>query len=383
MAIPGRDQIDALLSKESECVSILVPTHRSGRDVQQAKIRLKNLLREAESRLAGYDLRKDQIAETLRPGQDLAGDELQWRSLEEGLAVYLAPGFSQILTVPLPFEETLVVGSRFYVLPLLELLGHRGDFFLLALSLKSVRLYAANRFEIREIDLPGVPKSLTDAVGSDYEQDSVQVHTVRPGSGGAIVHGHGVGQGEDEKEEATRFCMRVDAGLRRILLGADNGARPLVIAAAEPLASIYAQVTHYSNLLPGGVAGNPEPLSPEELRTRAWTNVEGVLHRELESELAHCRDLLATGRASNDVREIVLAASDGRVDTLFAAQGARRWGSFDAAARRVKIVAEPRPISDELLNLAGAMTIRAGGAVHLVAREAVPMKADAVASFRY
>jgi hypothetical protein len=383
MAIPGREQIDALLSKDGECVSILVPTHRSGRDVQQAKIRLKNLLREAESRLAGNQLPKDQIEETLRPAQELLGDELPWRSLEDGLAVYLAPGFSQLFTVPLAVEETLVVGRRFYVLPLLQLLGNHGDFFLLALSANSVRLYAANRFEIREIDLPGVPKRLTDAVGSDFEQDSVQVHTVRPGSGGAIVHGHGAGQGEDEKEEATRFCLRVDAGLRRFLLGAGNGARPLVVAAAEPLASIYAQVTHYSNLLPGGVAGNPETLSPEELRARAWAKIEAALDRELGSGLARCRELLGTGRASSDLREIVLAAFDGRADTLFVAQGTRRWGSFDSAARRVEIAAEPGPMSDELLNLAAGMTVGAGGAVHLVARDAVPEKADAAAIFRY
>ncbi len=383
MPVPDRTQLEELLPIESQCVSILVPTHRAGKEVQQAKIRLKNLLGEAAGRLTGHQLRKDRIEETLRPGHDLLEDEGVWRSLEDGLAVYLAPGFSRVFKVPLPLEETLVVGSRFYLLPLLPPLGNRGDFFLLALSLKSVRLFAADRFEVREIDLPGVPKSLTDAVGSDYEEDNVQVHTVRPGPGGAIVHGHGVGQAEDEKEEATRFCLRVDAGLRRILLGGGNGTRPMVIAAAEPLASIYAQVSHYPNVLPDRVSGNPEPLSAEELGVRARAIVEGALARELESALERCRELLGIGRASSDTREIVLAAFDGRVDTLFVARRAQRWGAFDLETRRVELLDQPGPESDELLNLSAGITVRSGGAVHLVARDAMPQEADTAAVFRY
>jgi hypothetical protein len=382
MPVPDRKQVDDLMSKEGPCVSILVPTYRAGKEVQQAKIRLKNLLREAETRLAGNHLEKDQIVAALRPGIDLLADEGCWRSLEDGLAVYLAPGFSRHFTVPAPVEEALVTGSHFYVLPLLPLL-ERGDFFLLALSMKSVRLFAGDRFAVREIDLPGVPRSLTDAVGTDWEQDAVQVHTVRKGSGGGIVHGHGVGQGEDEKEEATRFCLRVDAGLRRILQGIGNGTKTLVIAGAEPLASIYAQTTHYRHLAPEPVAGNPELLSPEELRARAWPIVERSITSNLERAVARCRELLGTGRASTNTREIVPAASGGRVEILFVSRGARRWGTFDPAAREVNVTEEPARESEELLNLAAGMTVRAGGEVHLLPRDGMPEKANAAAIFRY
>jgi hypothetical protein len=382
MPVPDRHQVEDLMSKVGPCVSILLPTQRAGKELQQAKIRLKNLLREAETRLADNHLEPDEIAAALRPGHDLLADEGRWRSLEDGLAVYLAPGFSRHFTVPAPVEETLITGSHFYVLPLLPLL-ERSDFLLLALSLKSVRLFAGDRFAVREIELPGVPRSLTDAVGTDWEQDAVQVHTVRKGSGGGIVHGQGVGQGEDEKEEATRFCLRVDAGLRRILQGIGNGAETLVIAAAEPLASIYAQTTHYQHVAPEPVAGNPELLAPEELRARAWPIVERSIRSKLESALARCRELLGTGLASTNTSEIVTAASDGRVDTLFVSHGARRWGTFDTGGRQVNVTAEPSRESEELLNLAAAMTARARGEVRLLPREGMPEKANAAAIFRY
>ena len=324
MPIPDRTQLEELLPIESQCVSILVPTHRAGKEVQQAKIRLKNLLGEAAGRLTGHQLRKDRIEETLRPGHDLLEDEGLWRSLEDGLAVYLAPGFSRVFKVPLPLEETLVVGSRFYVLPLLPPLGNRGDFFLLALSLKSVRLFAADRFEVREIDLPGVPKSLTDAVGSDYEEDNVQVHTVRPGTGGAIVHGHGVGQAEDEKEEATRFCLRVDAGLRRILLGGGNGTRPMVIAAAEPLASIYAQVSHYPTSCP--IAS---PATPSRCRRRSSARGRGRSSKERWRASSRAPSSAAASCSASGARRATRARSCSPPSTVASTPCSWRGGRSD------------------------------------------------------
>jgi hypothetical protein len=263
------------------------------------------------------------------------------------------------------------------------LLDRRDEFLLLALSLNSVRLFAADRFEVREIDLPGVPKRLTDAVGSDYEENTSQIHTVSPGAGGAIVHGHGGSGREQEKEEAARFCIRVDAGLRRILNELDRGTLPLVVAAAEPLASTYATVSHHPRLLSEMVSGNPEALSPQELQAQGWAILDALLARELEADLERCRELLGTGRASTDPREVVLAAHDGRIDTLFVAEGAHAWGSFDAAQRRVDVEPKPSPESEELLNLAAVSTVRASGAVRLVARESMPEQADAAAVFRY
>jgi hypothetical protein len=362
-------------------VSILLPAEPGGNAGPQARIRLKNHLREAKTRLGENRLSSDEVDEVLRPAQELLDHESRWRSLNGGLVSYLAPGVAVHFTVPAPVEAMLVVGSRFYLLPLLALSEDTGDFLVLALSMNDVRLFAADRFEVSEIELAGVPKSLTDAVGTDYEESSLQLHTVRPGSGG-IMHGHGAGQGEETKEEATRFCMRVDAGLRRFLPQHGERPRPLVIAAAEPLASIYSRVTRYPNVASESVAGNPDHLSGEELRAQAWPILERTLERAVADELEGCRALLGTGRASIDVGEIVLASSEGRVAELFVARGAQCWGSVDLAARGVELGGEPAG-AEELLNLAAGLTVNAGGTIRSVAREEVPEQADAAAIFRF
>ena len=53
MDILTRAELEQLMRKEQQwCVSIYMPTHRTGREAQQDPVRLKNLLGEAEKRLS-------------------------------------------------------------------------------------------------------------------------------------------------------------------------------------------------------------------------------------------------------------------------------------------------------------------------------------------
>ena len=46
-----RDLQRLALGRQGPCVSVFLPTHRAGREVEQAPIRLKNLLRQATDAL--------------------------------------------------------------------------------------------------------------------------------------------------------------------------------------------------------------------------------------------------------------------------------------------------------------------------------------------
>jgi len=50
MNLVSRNELKDLMERhQGPCVSIFLPTHRAGKEIQQGPIRLKNLLREAES----------------------------------------------------------------------------------------------------------------------------------------------------------------------------------------------------------------------------------------------------------------------------------------------------------------------------------------------
>lgn len=367
---------------DSPHVSIFLPTIRAGAETQQNPIRFKNLLREAQQRLLERGMDKGAAEAYLERARNLVDDFDFWQHQEEGLAVFLADGFFETYRLPLSFTELAAVEDRFHVKSLFPLFNDQGRFFLLALSQKNVRLLRGDRYRIAEVDLQDVPKSLADALGSDLTEPHVQYHTGSNASRqqrGPIFHGQGAGE-EDSKDEIRKFFHVLDDGLKEYL---GTSRAPLVLAGVDYLLPLYREVTDYAHTVEEGVTGNPDELSPDALHERAWELVVPVFRREREQAREDFGDRLGTGRASGDLAEVVPAAMDGRVDTLFVASGVRRWGAFDAEQRAVEHHDEQTAESEDLLDLAAIHTQLNGGTVYAVDPDEVPDGGDVAAVYRY
>src|SRR5829696_8599314 len=138
-------------------VSLFLPTHRAGPEVQQAPIRLKNLLRQATEALQADGVRPAMVHSVLAPLRRLVNDGLFWRYQSDGLALYSRPGWWRALRVPLDLPELAVVADRFHISPLLPLLTGDGHYFVLALSQHQIRLLEGTRDRLEEVHLPGGP----------------------------------------------------------------------------------------------------------------------------------------------------------------------------------------------------------------------------------
>lgn len=110
----------------------------------------------------------------MTPAEALAGDEEFWRHQQQGLAVFLAPGFDRIRKLPIPVPEETFLGDHFHIKPLLPRLEDAGLFWLLTISAKDTRLYHGSRWEFAEdteIDLPqgaGKIRAMTDYEETHY-----------------------------------------------------------------------------------------------------------------------------------------------------------------------------------------------------------------------
>ena len=93
--------------------------------------------------------------------------------------------------------------------------------------------------------------------------------------------------------------------------------------------------------------------------------------------------MLAAGKATTKPEEIVKAARYARVDTLFLTGDHHLWGSFDESADRVVAHGSAADGDIDLLDFAALMTLRQGGSVTLVAREALPPPGLSAAILRY
>jgi hypothetical protein len=72
---------------------VFLPTHRAGREVEQAPIRLKNLLRQATDALTFDGVRARESDRLLAPLRRLLDDRLFWQYQSDGLALFSRPGW--------------------------------------------------------------------------------------------------------------------------------------------------------------------------------------------------------------------------------------------------------------------------------------------------
>jgi hypothetical protein len=287
--------------------------------------------------------------------------------------------------LPLEFEALVVVGEQYYLKPLFPLFNGDGQFYLLALSQNEIRLFQGTAYEVAEIDLKDLPESLADALRFDDPEKQLQLHTGGPGKGGeqaATFHGHGAGaEDEKEKERLRRYLQKVDNGVKALLT---NQKAPLVLAGVDYLLSMYREENSYPHLVEGSISGNPESLSGPDLHSRALQLVEPIFLQARQAATEQYEQLTGTERISHDVKQIILAAHYGQVETLFLTRDEQIWGKFDPDSGTVDIDQTKQPGQEALLDNAARQTFLKGGSVYIVEPETMPDKGSlAAAIFRY
>jgi hypothetical protein len=372
---------DLLTTRSAPAVSIYQPAHRAGPEAEQNILRYKNLLSDAEAKLAEHGVSNSEMGGILRPARALLDRTEFWRYQLDGLAVFAAPEFFRVLKLPHEAEELVIVGDSPHVTPLLPAMT-QGHFYILAVSMETLRLMRATRHDVEEIDLPDVPRSLGEATRyDDYQKKNLQRHpTSRAGVGGRTMqHGHGPGD-EDLKDEIRRYFQAVDAGVCRLL--SVDGA-PVVVAAVDYLITMYRHVTSYRNVVGKGIEGNPDQLAPRQLLERARPIVDPIFHEPLLKAKDKYGRMTTAGLASCDLPDVLRASHAGRTESLMVARGERRWGLYVAADDVVEVHENPAPPDSDLLDLATRQTLLHGGSVYLVEQDEMPCAGPIAAVFRY
>lgn len=360
------------------CISIYAATHRTGRDLRQNTIQIRNLLDDAAEQLNDHSVRSTTITELLQPARELLHDSEFWRYQSHGLAMFLMPGKFQRFRVPLEFEELVVINHHFLLKPMLPMLQGDGRFYVLAASAKSVRLFEGTRYSIRQVEPESLPEDLVNASNPSAAGKVAK----QPGQASeAVFHGEGsMGDSQRMQGEMRNFFERIDRGLQKFFT---VERAPLVFAGSEKHFPLFRSTCHYPNIVDQPITAGASHLSSQQLHDLAWPLVAPLFERERDARLERFGAQLGTGMASSQIETIVMAARQGAVDALFVPRGSQCWGSVDEQTGEIQMHAQRRGGDEDLLDHAATHTLLNSGLVYMLSPEQMPQQAQAAALFRY
>ena len=364
------------------CLSLYQPTHRRHPDNQQDPLRFRHLVKTLETSLRQQHA-ADAIQALIEPFEALAQDHDFWNRTLDGLAVLGAPGLFRIFVMQRPVSELAVVADSFHTKPLHRWLQSAGRYQVLALSLHQVQLFEGDRHALDAVALaPEVPQTMTATQGDEH----AELHSTVSSYGGIGVghgpmhHGHG-GKKDQMDTNAERFFRAVD---RAVL---EHHSRPsglpLMLAALPEHHHLFREVSHNPFLMAGGLMANPQGLTPDDLRQRAWE----VAASQQQAQQAAWSDAYAAaagkGLGSEDLAQVTRAAVAGRVATLLIEAERQLAGRTDATTGRIDSAELGNPRVGDVLDDLGALVEKMGGQVHVLPAERMPSRTGVAASFRH
>ncbi len=387
----GREKLEELLeAPDGTAVSIYLPTARAGSEVQGDRLRFRAALERARE-LAASEEEGATPDEELAALEPLVDDREFWRYQGDGLAVFAAPGLRRVYRIPSAVPELVVVGPTFHTRPLIDLLQSPDRYWVLGLGRDEVRLWEGTAEGVTPMDLAGLPRSLRDALGFDFERDDEIVHRRKAGPsrgergrGGhqPTFHGHGMGH-DDSEPELRRFFKQVDRGLGDLL---SDEIGPVVLAAVREYHPLYRDVSSLDNLAPEGVEASVGDWSAERIHEAAWPHAEEAALEKVDEALELWERAYGQGKGEMDLANVARLALAGRIRLLLSERDRRVWGTLDRDTGALEVLREggddPGDHAVELLDELAEMVILRGGNALVLSPERMPTDTGAAAVLR-
>jgi hypothetical protein len=350
--LPTRPEFLALREKRADaCVSIYVETTPLSQHVDASRTQMANLFKTGREQLeaAGFDKRR------MATLTELIDDEF-WRLQANSLAVFATPDTLQTFRLANRLSPMVRVSDRLHLNPLLRAITFPHVAYVLAASENAVRLIEVlPDLAPSQVKVPGLPRDAASAVGKSTLNDR--------GPSGRI---HGT---EGQNVRLRQYVRQIDAALRPILAGRDT---PLILAAADRLASIYRSVNSYPNLLADHIASATDRTTDAELGDAARAILDQANAQEIAKLRALYEQRAGMNRATTDLSDASRAASHGAIETLLVDIGSDVPGLVDETTGAVSFAEGPSALTYDVVDEVAARALSTGARVLGVRKADLP-----------
>lgn len=298
--LPTRAEIENLAAHRAvPTVSIYLPTTPLTQNVQRDRLELKNLLKEAVGQMEAAGTPKRSIWPIEAAVTALVEDDGFWVDQANSLAIFASPDRLRTFRLPNRLEGMVEVSDRAHLKPLLRAVTFPHNAYVLAISIGHCRLIELSAdLPPREVKVPGLPRDFNSATGKSS-------HVEKGAMGGS--------EAMSESALFNRYARVVDKALRPFLAGHE---RPLIVAASEPLASIYRSVSTYPHTAEAVIAGSADRTSEHEIAAAGREILDGIHAGRIEAVRRLFEARAAQDRATTDIARAARAATFGAVETL-------------------------------------------------------------------
>ncbi|MGB0931419.1 MAG: hypothetical protein ACPGVB_11615 [Chitinophagales bacterium] len=367
-------------------ISIYTPTHRAGKETWNGKdaLKLKNIVLDIKNDLSNYDLNTSEIQNLLKPVVELYEDREFWLDQSDGLAIFLSKDYFKFFKIPINFEDRYYINSQFHVKPLVSFTKESNRFFFLDLNQQHIRLFECLEYSITEIEISDViPRNIEEALPEEHHSTTLQAHS--GGSGDSpIYHGQG-GHKSEHSIDIEKFFRLINDGIEQLL---HDEKVPLLLGGVDYLIPMYHAVSTYNFLVKDRhVSGNLQNEGIVTLHEKAWSEMSGIFETSKKEIIKRFGEIAHTDLGTTAVEEVVKAAVNGRIDTLFLKTKGHCWGKFDQTTQKTTQyddASENVKEKADLLNFATIQCIENGGKVYLLEEEDMPSEdTKACAILRY
>lgn len=282
--------------RADNCITIIMTSHRSKPEYLNDGLRLKNLIKEVETRLMS-DVGKKEANILLKRVNDLANKIDHSQNLDS-LIFFVNEDVAEFMRLPIKVEDRVVIDDTFATRDLIRTLHLETQYYIMVLSQENTRLIeAASAKSVREIK-------------GEFPYENKTFHTTNRAA-------HMIAQ--KQTNLTAEYFNVADKKMNEVR---KENKLPVLLCGLEENNNLYLTVADDKDaILPVRVDKGMINESVHAIVDAAWEVMKEYVAKKNNERKAELRKAVSENKFLSDTNEIWRAIHNGRIRTLFVEQG--------------------------------------------------------------